>query len=233
MRQQAIRVFIGYAVLAAVAIAVVWHFAAAPVVETSKDATVPSPVAGSVAVVPKPATTPTPMDAAAHGLLTPRPIRDVTPQGMARVYLMPGDTRPATPSTSIRITRAAAAQDGTISGDGGTVRLYGVALPDERRICAAASGERWPCGRRAYISLHNKVVMQTINCAPRAFTEPPAADCFLGEVNLAAWIIGQGLARVSSNVGDKDLIAAEAAARGAKRGLWADPREAAMTAPGP
>jgi len=224
MRQQAIRLLIGGAFLAGIAVALIWHFSAAPAVTAPRVAAPAPPVAAPVQGA----------GAAAGGAPTAaRAVRDVTPQGMARVYLQPSEERAAPPVTSIQISHAGAMPDGSISGDGGTVRLYGVALPDGNRICVGASGESWPCGRRAYISLHNKVAAQTVRCEPRTSAQPAAADCFLGEVNLAAWIIGQGLARVSSNVGDKDLIAAEAAARGAKRGLWADPREAAMTAPGP
>jgi endonuclease YncB( thermonuclease family) len=158
----------------------------------------------------------------------PRDIRDVTPQGIPHVY-MPEAVRPGAPRAerSIKISDAAVTGSGAIDGHGGTVQLYGIAFPEGNKICATASGERWPCGRRAYIVLHNKVVGQTVTCAPRAAVDPPAADCFLGDVNLAAWLLGQGLVRVAPDVADRDLVAAEAAAKKAKLGLWLDPRELA------
>jgi endonuclease YncB( thermonuclease family) len=98
------------------------------------------------------------------------PVRDVTPQGVARVYKPPQATGQRTPGSdrSIQITDAGATWKGSITGDGLTVRLYGVAFPDVKKICATGSGERWPCGRRAYIALHNEIVAQTVSCEPRA-----------------------------------------------------------------
>jgi endonuclease YncB( thermonuclease family) len=157
----------------------------------------------------------------------PRPVRDVTPDSVARVYMPPPAPTRRKPATSIRITQAGVKPDGSIVGDGGTVRLYGVAFPDPKRICRAASGENWPCGRRAYITLHNRIAAETVTCEPRAAADPPAADCFVGNVNLAAWLLGQGLARLASDVADESLVAAEAGARKAKLGLWEDSGEAA------
>ena len=108
--------------------------------------------------------------------------------------------------------------NGAIIGDGTTVRLYGVVFPDAKKICATVSGERWPCGRRAYIVLHNKVIGQAVSCAPRASDGSTGGRLLhVGEVNLAAWLLGQGLTRLSADIGDKDLIAAEAAAQKGKR----------------
>ena len=107
------------------------------------------------------------------------------------------------------------------------MRLYGVAFPEPKRVCKTASGESWPCGRRAYITLHNRIAAETVGCEPRADADPPAADCFIGDVNLAAWVLGQGLARLAAGVSDEALVAAEAAARKARLGLWDETGEAA------
>lgn len=151
-------------------------------------------------VAPAPATSP-PAEATASATSAdtpvtatpepPRPVRDVTPGSVARVYMPPPSAATRRkPATSIRITQAGVRPDGSIVGDGGAVRLYGVAFLDPKRVCRTASGESWPCGRRAYISLHNKVAAETVNCEPRT-SDPPAADCFVGDVNLAAWLLAQ------------------------------------------
>jgi endonuclease YncB( thermonuclease family) len=158
-----------------------------------------------------------------------RQVRDVTPQGVLRVL-----TPPAAPSgkrtprsgSSLRIAKAGVSPTGTITGEGGSVRLYGIAFPDARKICKRATGESWACGRRAYIALHNKVAAATLDCEPRTAAEATAADCFVGEVNLAVWLLAQGLVRRVPEIGDKELVAAEAAAHNAKLGLWSDPSEA-------
>ena len=214
--------------VAGMAAALAWHFAAGPTGEPQR-AAAPAPATDDAA--------PGAEVAAAAGRGAPlepphRAVRDVTPHGIARVYMSPSEERPrrAAPSaSSIQITHAGVMPDGAISGEGGTVHLHGVAWPDAMKICTTASGERWACGRRAYITLHNKLFAQTVHCEPRA-ADPSAAECFVGDANLAVWLIGQGLARVASQAADPELVAAEAAARNGKLGLWADPHETAASA---
>jgi endonuclease YncB( thermonuclease family) len=211
---QLARVLVGGVLIAGLAVALIGHFTTPPVVQE------PSPAPPSVAGA----------DSAAKP--QQRPVRDVTPQGVARVYMPPQASGQRTPGVarSMQITHAGVMPNGSIVGDGHTVRLYGVAFPDVKKICATASGERWPCGRRAYIALHNKVVAQTVSCEPRAAADSPAADCFLGEVNLAAWLLSQGLVRLLPDVADTELMTAEAAARKTRLGLWSDSGELAPSA---
>jgi endonuclease YncB( thermonuclease family) len=205
------------------------HFIAAPAVEPASPVATPD---GTAAAALHEASTAAPRITGSRDAADPqRPVRDVTPPGIARVF-MPPPAAPSNrgPATTIQITRAGVMPDGSISGDGGSVRLYGVAFPDMMKICAIASGERWACGRRATIALHNKLADQTVNCAPRLATEPPAADCFVGEVNLAAWLLAQGLVRVVPDVTDNELLAAQDSARRSRLGLWLDVSEAAAAA---
>jgi endonuclease YncB( thermonuclease family) len=228
LRSRLTRRLVGGALIAVAAVALIRHFTAAPAVQ-QKVTAAPS-AAGSDAKVPArgAVTPPANLVPETNGALRSQPlVRDVTPEGFARVYGLPQSDTQRRPSRSMHIANAAVTPSGAITGDGQTVQLYGVMFPDAKRICATASGERWPCGRRAYIVLHNKVIGQAVSCAPRAATDPPVADCFLGEVNLAAWLLSEGLTRLQPDIGDKDLIAAEAGARRAKRGLWLDPTEAA------
>jgi endonuclease YncB( thermonuclease family) len=156
----------------------------------------------------------------------PRAVRDVTPSGIARIFMTPGPPTKRKAVASLHITQAGVKPDGSIVGEGGTVRLYGVAFPEAKQVCKTAAGESWPCGRRAYITLHNRIAAETVSCEPRVDADPPAADCFVGDLNLAAWILGQGLARLAADVTDDTLVAAEAGARKAKVGLWDEPGEA-------
>jgi endonuclease YncB( thermonuclease family) len=162
----------------------------------------------------------------------PRPVRDVTPEGVARGFMPPPAAPKRKPVASIRITEAGVKPDGTIVGEGGAVRLYGVTFPEAKKVCRTASGENWPCGRRAYITLHNRIAAETVSCEPRSNAEPPAAatpaaDCHVGDLNLAEWMLGQGLAQLAPGVTDENLATAEAQARKARAGLWSDPGEAA------
>jgi endonuclease YncB( thermonuclease family) len=179
------------------------------------------------APVPPRAETPAAAETPVASAEPPRAVRDVTPEGVARVFMTPAPPAKRRPVTSIRITQAGVTPDGAIVGEGGSVRLYGVAFPEPKRVCKTAAGESWPCGRRGYITLHNRIAAETVSCEPRGDADPPAADCFVGHLNLAAWILGQGLARLAADVSDEALVAAEAAARTARVGLWDEPGEAA------
>jgi endonuclease YncB( thermonuclease family) len=220
IRALAVRLLVVVACVAGIssALMVAHRYAAAPVVP---DARAPgAPHAAAPSTIPKPLETQASAD-------EPRTVRDVTPGGIARIFMTPAPPAKRRAAASIRITEAGVKPDGSIVGEGGNVRLYGVAFPEPRRVCKTAAGESWPCGRRAYITLHNRIAAETVSCEPRADADPPAADCFVGNLNLAAWMLGQGLARLAADVSDEGLVAAEAAARKAKLGLWDEPGEAA------
>ena len=214
MSPQLVRGLIGGAVMSAVMVALIRHFTPPAVVPS------PTPIASPVA--------------AGETAAGPqqRAVRDVTPQGVARVYMpAAANLRPrGRVARSIEIKKAGAIPNGSIVGDGRTVRMYGIAFPDVKKICATASGERWPCGRRAYIALHNKVVAQTVSCEPRVDAELAAADCFVDEVNLAVWLLSEGLVSLAAEVADKELMAAEATAKTARLGLWSDTSEVTPSA---
>jgi endonuclease YncB( thermonuclease family) len=165
----------------------------------------------------------------------PRSVRDVTPDGVTRVYATPATAavveakRPR--DMPMRITQGGVTPDGLIVWTDGSVRLYGIAFPANGRICTSASGERWPCGRRAYIALHNKVASATVECASREASNPPAANCFVGKTNLAVWLLNQGFVSVAPGVTEPELIAAEAAAKTGKLGIWSDPHGSIAAVP--
>jgi endonuclease YncB( thermonuclease family) len=221
-----IRWVVGGALLAAAALMLFRSFAGAPPRQQPVAAAISAKSGDQTGSTSRVPSTPENLVPDTEATLPAAPlVRDVTPDGIARVYAPAQATTQRGSSRPIRIARAAVTPNGAITGDGTTVKLYGVVFPESKKICSTVSGERWPCGRRAFIGLHNKVIGQAVSCAPRGGDDPPAGDCFLGEVNLAAWLLSQGLTRLAPDIQDKDLLAAEAAARKAKLGLWADPRE--------
>lgn len=151
-------------------------------------------------------------------------IRDVTPPGVLRVFRTEGGNARQRRGTSIAIDHALVKADGVIEGGGFSLRLYGVVFPDSKRLCIDNKGARWPCGKRGYISLYNKVRDDRVDCAPRDSDRPNdklmTADCFVGDLDLADWLLREGL--VTRAADDKALVAAENAAKQAKAGLWGD-----------
>jgi endonuclease YncB( thermonuclease family) len=153
-----------------------------------------------------------------------RTVRDVTPPGVVRVYrsesAIPEAVDPL-PEGAKRIAGALVRRDGAIIGEGASFRLYGVAALNPDRICQGALGERWACGRRAYIAFYNRVKEQDVACK---IMEAPAgaATCWADKVELSAWLLGNGLAELAPGVTEPRLRAAEEAARKAKLGIWSD-----------
>ena len=153
-----------------------------------------------------------------------RAVRDVTPPGVTRVYRSEGDIPQVVdpvPEGAKRVARARVQRDGAIVGDGLSIRLHGIAALDPDRICQGALGERWACGRRAFIALYNRVNEQDIACQ-MVQADAGAAKCWVDKVELSAWLLGNGLAELAPGVTEPRLRAAEEAARKAKLGIWSD-----------
>src|SRR5262249_28407288 len=142
MRSQLVRGLLGAALVTSLAIGLVWLLNPPAVVREG------SPAAPPI-VVP-------PVSSAEVTVRPPeRSVRDVTPPSIARVFGAPETktTRSTREARSIQITHAGVVPDGSIVGNNHAVRLYGIDFPDVKKICTTSSGERWPCGRRAYIAL--------------------------------------------------------------------------------
>ena len=153
-----------------------------------------------------------------------RAVRDVTPPGVVRVYrsesAIPEVADPV-PEGAKRIAGARVQRDGAIVGDGLSIRLHGIAALDPDRICQGALGERWACGRRAFIALYNRVNQQDVACE-MVEKDAGAAKCWADKTELSAWLLGNGLAELAPGVTEPRLRAAEEAARKAKLGIWSD-----------
>lgn len=163
---------------------------------------------------------------------SPSSIRDITPEGITRAYLAPSAVSARQrPKTSIHIERATLKSNATVSGIGGNVRLYGIAFPAAHEVCNSANGDRWPCGRRVFISFFNKANSEILDCEPRAESNPPAADCFVGDVHIVKWMLSEGLGRLTADVTDNELRAAEANAKKSMVGIWSDVRISSAAAP--
>ena len=154
------------------------------------------------------------------------PVRDVTPPGVIRVYRPDASFERAeeiVPAGATRIVHARVNLDGTIAGEGAKIRLYGIANPDPEKICVAASGTRWACGRRAFVAFYNLVNQKDLACQ---LIDPPEqvplANCWVDKVELSIWLLKNGLAELAPGVAKPELRAALEAAQNRKLGIWSD-----------
>jgi endonuclease YncB( thermonuclease family) len=151
-----------------------------------------------------------------------RAVRDVTPAGTVRVFRSEStivEAKSPLPDGAKRIAGALVRRDGTIIGEGVAIRLYGIAEIDPDRICTSALGERWACGRRAYLAFYNRVKEQEVACK---MLDDGAGTCWADQDELSAWLLGNGLAELAPGVAEPRLKAAAEAARNAKLGIWSD-----------
>lgn len=104
---------------------------------------------------------------------------------------------------------------------GERVRLFGIDAPEHAQTCADASEKLYPCGRKAEAALQEKIAGKRITCAaaPSDDSFPTHAVCRLGDEDLGAWLVEQGLA-VADRSRPGGYVTQEDAARGAKRGMW-------------
>lgn len=115
-------------------------------------------------------------------------------------------------------------RDGDSLAIGGTeLRLYGIDAPELRQTCSDAKGEPWRCGEAAKSALRQIVSRGDLRCLPRArdrFGREVATCRVNGIDDIGAAMLRDGLAVLFGTRADGDYLAAEAAARLAKRGIW-------------
>jgi endonuclease YncB( thermonuclease family) len=101
------------------------------------------------------------------------------------------------------------------------IRLFGADAPEGRQQCTR-NGSAWRCGDAAASELRRLTIGRDVVCMPRDEDTYGriVATCRAGNVDLAAAMVGAGLA-VAYRRYSSDYVDEESAARSAKRGLWA------------
>jgi len=109
----------------------------------------------------------------------------------------------------------------TIEIHGERIRLYGIDAPESRQTCNRYGGE-WRCGIEATQALADKVGSDPLECSPKDRDRygRTVAVCRLNGEDLNAWMVSEGWAMAYRHY-SLDYVAAEDAAREAKRGIWA------------
>ena len=149
-------------------------------------------------------------------------VRDVTPPGTSRVLRSEQDlTRPDDNARVFENTLVL--RDGSLRSGSTTIQLYGIKLPDRKKLCTTQSGARWACGTSAYVALRNLVQSQTIRCTIRRETNNEVlATCKVQQTDVSAWLLQQGWAELTSDTKEKFYVDAFANGKAKSTGLWAD-----------
>lgn len=131
------------------------------------------------------------------------------------------EAKPALADTPIA-GRASVIDGDTIDVHGQRIRLHGIDAPESAQTCSNERGSAYRCGQRAALVLTSKVGDSPLTCEPRDMDryQRIIAVCRIGSEDLNAWLVSVGWATAYRRY-STDYVAAEEAARAAKRGLWA------------
>ena len=109
----------------------------------------------------------------------------------------------------------------TLELHGERIRLAAIDAPEARQTCRR-DGKAWPCGRRAAFALADFLGSRAVACRwhDRDRWRRAVAVCTVAGVDVGGWLVERGWALAYRRYGTQ-YVAAEAAARQARRGLWA------------
>lgn len=122
---------------------------------------------------------------------------------------------------SIITGRAAVLEGDTVEINGQKIRLHGIDAPQHRQTCHDRRGFLYRCGLKSKTALDLFLWRNEITCHILSSDKygRKLANCSLGQVDVADWLVRQGHA-IAFKKYSYVYINAENEAKKAKRGLW-------------
>ncbi len=113
-----------------------------------------------------------------------------------------------------------ATTDGVVQVAGTRINLHGIVMPTPKQKCIANDIE-WDCGRGAFQALVDRVGVTPIRCVAHTDdnVDGIAAVCYLGSIDINAWLVSEGWA-LASQPFTLAYLEAEQAARFSEKGIW-------------
>jgi len=128
---------------------------------------------------------------------------------------------PSAGSVRAEVAGSAVVTDGdTIKIGDDSIRLHGIDAPERKQSCMA-DGQFWPCGNESAEALRDRIAGKEVTCTilDRDRYGRLIGECFLGDLNLNAWMVSMGWALAYRRYAT-DYIAEELMAREAEQGIW-------------
>ncbi len=158
----------------------------------------------------------------AHGeeISKPPAVRDVTPPGINRIY-QSLDAPSVADSGQPKFMDVQVLPDGALRSGAVTIQLYGIVLPERKKLCISPEGQRWACGITAFIALRNLVQSRSIACKILSDIENRVlGQCKVEQTDISAWLLQEGWAETAPGVNEKLYVEAATSAKSKAIGLW-------------
>jgi endonuclease YncB( thermonuclease family) len=128
------------------------------------------------------------------------------------------------------LTGQASVIDGdTLEIDGTRIRLWGIDAPESSQLCRDDASLQYQCGAKAANELDAFIARRPVDCLPVSLDQygRTVAVCLIGGVDLADWLVRNGLAldwpQYSKGKYDKAQRDAEHAGQGIWEGSYVEP----------
>lgn len=101
------------------------------------------------------------------------------------------------------------------------IRLHGIDAPELKQTCTDPTGAAWPCGHAARDAMRKLATKRPLQCDLMDVDRYGRLimRCRAGDTDIAKHLVASGLALAYRRYSE-DYVAAEQAARAARRGLW-------------
>jgi endonuclease YncB( thermonuclease family) len=120
-----------------------------------------------------------------------------------------------------------AGQASVIDGDtleihGTRIRLWGIDAPESDQLCRSEDSEHYKCGQRAANDIDAFIARRPVECVEvdRDQYKRAVAVCTVRGVDLAEWLVKNGLALDWPRYSNGAYAAAQDDAKRAERGIW-------------
>lgn len=120
-----------------------------------------------------------------------------------------------------------AGQASIIDGDtleihGTRIRLWGIDAPESDQLCRNGDSDHYRCGQKAANDLDAFIARRPVECVEvdRDRYKRAVAVCSVGGVDLAEWLVKNGLALDWPQYSKGAYAAAQSAAKHNERGMW-------------
>jgi endonuclease YncB( thermonuclease family) len=138
--------------------------------------------------------------------------------------LLASTVGPTAPAFADDLSGQATITDGdTVEIHGARIRLWGIDAPESDQLCRDQDSARYHCGSHAANELSNFIARRPIDCIEVDRDQKwgrPVAVCTVAGVDLAEWLVTNGLALDWPRYSKGAYAGPQDSAKRADRGMW-------------